>query len=38
MLEKYSKRTGAKLVCPNPDCKYQQALEQPADPAQVEAH
>jgi DNA topoisomerase-1 len=38
MLQKESKRTGPKLVCPNPDCKYQQPVEQPPDPAQVEAH
>lgn len=37
MLQKVSKRTGAKLVCPNPDCKYQHSMEQPSDVAQVDA-
>ncbi len=38
LLEKFSKKTGPKLVCPNPECKYEQPLEQLVDPVQTGAH
>jgi DNA topoisomerase-1 len=31
LLEKVGKKSGAKLVCPNPDCRYERPLEPTAD-------
>lgn len=36
-LQKASKRSGTKLVCPNPKCKYQQAMEQMPEVTQAGA-